>query len=82
MDLTLDDHGVDPDSAVVDCHKAPHLHFAGPTIDVHHADVGTEGIGQIRRVIVRDCLQPGLHALWVIGVGGEGDLLDGLGLVG
>ena len=80
--LTLDDHGVDDVAAVVDRHEAAHLDLAGALVDVHHADVAAERVGEIRRIVVADRLEPGLHPLRMIGVGREGDLLDRLGPVG
>src|SRR3989454_8106028 len=49
-------------------------------VDVHDADVAPERVGEVRRIVVADGFQPRLHTLRVIGVGGEGDLLDGLEL--
>src|SRR6266540_4261009 len=44
--------------------------------------VGAERVGHVRRVVIVDALQAGLHALRQVGVGGEGHVLDGLGAVG
>lgn len=38
--LTLDDHRVDPGSAIIDGQKAPHLHHRGARVDVDHTEVG------------------------------------------
>src|SRR5437867_7295626 len=80
MDLPLDDHRVDDRSAVVHRDEAADLHLTGATIDVHHADVRTKGEGEVRRIVVVDRLEAGLHALRVVRVRGERNLLHGLGL--
>ena len=41
-------------------------------------DVGAERVGHVRRVVVVDALEPGLHAVREVRVGGEGDVLDRL----
>ena len=51
-------------------------------VDVDHRDVAAKGKGQIGWVVVVGGLEPGLHPGWMVGVGGKGNLLDGLGLVG
>ena len=80
MDLPLDDHRVDDVAAVVDGDEAAHLDLAGAAVDVDHADVAAEREGEVRRIVVVHRLQPRLHPLRMVGVGGEGDLLDGLRL--
>src|SRR5690242_8533989 len=82
VDLALDDHGVDDVAAVVYGDEAANLDLAGAAINIHDADVGAEGEGQIRRIIVVHRLQAGLHPLRVVGVGGEGHLLHGDGARG
>src|SRR5207245_7279548 len=72
VDLAFHDHRVDPDAAVVHGHHAPHLDLAGAAVDVDHHYVGAEGEGHVGRVVIGDALQPRLHALWQVGVGGEG----------
>ena len=81
MDLSLHDHGIDDVPAVVDGHEAPDLHLAGALVDVHHADIAAEGIGEVGRIVVAHRLEAGLHPLRVIGVRRERDVLDGLGAV-
>ena len=49
--LTLDDHRVDARPAVVDGDEPPHLHLAGAGVDVDHADVGAERVGEVGRVV-------------------------------
>ena len=82
MDLPFDDHWIDNVAAVVHGDEPPHLHLTGALVDVHHADVRTEGEGEVRRIVVVGGLQSGLHAGRVVGVGGQGNILDGLVLVG
>src|SRR5256886_7876 len=78
VNLALDDHGVDDVAAIVDGDEAPDLHFTGALVDVHDGDVAAERIGQVRRIVVADRLQPCLHPLRMIRVRGERDVLDGL----
>src|SRR5438128_12314059 len=80
VDLALHDHRVDDVAAVVDRDEPADLHFAGARVDVDHADVAAERIGEVRWIVVADRLEPGLHALRMIRVRGEGDVLDGLRL--
>ena len=80
VNLTLDDHRVDDRAAVIDRDEAADLHFAGATVDVDDADVRPEGESEVRRVVVVDRLEPRLHALRVVGVGRERDLLHRLRL--
>jgi hypothetical protein len=42
------------------------------------ADVAAEWEGEVGRIVAVDRFEPGFHPLRVVGVGGEGDLLDGL----
>ena len=78
MDLPVDDHRVDDVPAVVHGHEAAHLHHPRATVDVDDGDVAPEREGEVRRVIVRGRLETCLHALRVVGVGGERDVLDRL----
>ena len=57
------------------------LDFAGALVDVDDGNVAAEGEGEVGRVVVVRRFEAGLHALRMVGVGGEGDLLDGFGLV-
>ena len=82
MNLTFHDHGVDDVAAIVHGNKTANLDLARTLVNVDHADVGAEGEGQIRRIIVIDRLESRLHPLRHIGVCGEGNVLDALGLAG
>ena len=82
MHLALNDHRVDDVAAVVDGDEAPDLDLARAAVDVDHADVAAEGVGEVRRIVVADRLEAGLHPLRMIRVGGEGAVLDRLGLAG
>ena len=62
MDLPLDDHRVDPDAAVVDGHHPLDLPHAGIGVDLDRDGVGPERERQVRRVVVVDAFEPGLHA--------------------
>src|SRR4029453_18298 len=78
VDLTVDDHRVDPDAAVVHGDEAPDLDVGGIGIDVHDGDVGAVGIRQVRRVVDDLRVEPTLHALGqlVAAVGAGGDVFD------
>ena len=78
MHLPLDDHGIDDVAAVVDGHEAADLDLARPSVEVHHADVAPERVGEVRRIVVGDRLEARLHARGVIRVRGQRDLLDRL----
>ncbi len=62
-------------AAVIHREEAANLHFACATIDIHDADVGAEGEGQVGRIVVVHRLQASLHPLREVGVGGERDIL-------
>ena len=47
---------------------------AGVDVDVHHADIGAERIGHVRRIIIAHRLEPRLHARRDFVIGGPGDL--------
>jgi hypothetical protein len=78
VDLPVDDHRVDDVAAVVDGHEAADLDLARALVDVDDADVRAEREREVRRVVVVDRLEAGLHPLRMVGVGGERDLLDRL----
>ena len=78
MDLALDDHRIDADAAIIDRDHAADFHLPRATVDVDDHQVGTERIRHFGRVVVSDTLESGLHPVRKVGVGGEGDLLDGL----
>src|SRR3546814_6204692 len=54
---------------------------AGVGIDVDHADVRAERIGDVRRVVVVDCLEARLHAFRQVVVGRPGNFLHGFVLL-
>src|SRR5947209_6205756 len=56
MDLSLNDHGIDDGAAVIHRHEAANMYFTGTTINIYHADVGPEWVGQVGWVVVVDCL--------------------------
>ena len=76
--LPLDDHRVDARAAVVDRDEAPDLHLAGARVDVDDADVGPEGVGQVRRVVDHGRVEVALDALGQLegAVREHRDLLD------
>src|SRR3954451_15279643 len=82
VDLTVDDHRVDDVAAVVDRHETTYVDLARALVDVDDTDVASEREGQVRRIVVVDCLEPHLHPLREVRVGREGDLLDRLEPVG
>ena len=47
---------------------------AGVDVDVHHADIGAERIGHVRRIVIADGFEARLHARGDLVVGGPGDL--------
>ena len=53
MDLALDDHRVDPGAAVIDRDEPADLHLCRARVDVDHADVGPERVGEVLRVVDR-----------------------------
>src|SRR6266700_4335757 len=81
VDLALHDHRVDAHATVVDRDHLADLPLAGAPVDVHDHAVGAERVGHVRRVVVGDPLKARLHAFGQVGVGGEGDVLDGLGTI-
>ena len=82
VDLSFDDGRVDADPAVIDRHHLADGDLTGPRVDVDDHDIDAEREGHVRRVVVGDTLEACLHPLGDVGVGGEGDVLDGLDLVG
>ena len=78
VDLAVHDHRVDDVAAVVDGHEPADVDLPGPLVDVDDGDVAAEGEGQVRRVVVVDRLEAGLHPGGMVGVGRERDLLDRL----
>ena len=67
VDLTFDDHGIDDVAAIVHSDKTADLDLAGTLVDVYDADVGTEGEGEVGRVVVVDgfeCRLPCPAACW------------------
>ena len=81
-DLPLDDHRVDPHAAVVDGDHPANLPHARVGVDLDRDDVRPERERQVRRVVVVDALEPGLHALRVVRVRRERHVLDRLDLIG
>ena len=77
-DLALDDHRVDPDAAVVDRDDLDRLPLARAAVDLDDDHVRAEREGHVRRVVVRDALEPGLHPVGEVRVRGERDVLDRL----
>ena len=79
VDLALDDHLVDPRAAVVDGYEPSHLHLGRARIDVHHADIGPEGVGEILRVVADLRFEAALDTLGEVAraMGTHRDLLDG-----
>src|SRR3954451_8938306 len=69
VDLAVDDHRVDDVPAVVDGDESADLDLAGALVEIDHADVRAEGEGQVRRVVVVDRLEPGLHPGGMVRVG-------------
>ena len=84
VDLPLDNHWIDLGAAVVHRHVAFQDNVAVVGVDADHRHVGAEGIGEIGRVVESRRLQARLHTLGHIPghVGHQGDLLDGLAVVG
>src|SRR6185503_6899440 len=81
-DLTLDDHRVDPDPAVVDRDHLEHVPHAGLRVYLDLGDVAAERPGHVRRVVVGDALQAGLHAVGHVAVRGDRTVLNGHTTVG
>src|SRR6185503_14150366 len=82
VDLALDDHRVDDVATVVDRNEAAHLYLASAFVDVDDGDVAAKGEGEIRRIVVVRGLETRFHSLRMIGVRGEGDLLNRLRSIG
>src|SRR6516225_8116828 len=82
VNLAVDDHGVYDVAAIIHCHEAPHLDFAGALVDIHHANVSAERESKIRRIVIVDCFEASLETRGNIGVRGEGDLLNRLRFAG
>ncbi len=80
--LAFDDEGVDDVAAVVYGDEATDFDFAGPFVYVYDGDVAAEGEGEVGRIVVVGGFEAGLEVIGVVGVGGEGDFLDGFGLFG
>src|SRR6476469_5620644 len=77
--LTLDDHRVDPGTAVVDREEPTHLYHRGAGIDVDHTEVRAIWIREILRVVTDLGVQPTLDALGQVAgaVRAHRDVLDG-----
>ena len=56
--------------------------LAGEPIDIDDANIGAEGIGEIRRIVIVRRLEAVLHALGDIAVGRHGNLFHSLDLIG
>ena len=84
MHLTLDDHGVDDIAEIVDGGHPLDGGDTGIGVDLHLADIGAGGEGEIGRVEEGALFHAGLEALGVIvrDIGSEHHLAHGLGLVG
>ena len=80
MHLTLDDHRVDSWAAVVDSDEAADLDLAGAGVDIGDADVGTEWIGEVGRVVHALAVEVSLDPVGKFqrAVRQHGDLLDRL----
>src|SRR5579885_1572867 len=80
VNLPFNHHRVDDGAAVINGQEATDMHLAGTPVDIDDADVAAEGVGQVGRVVVVDGFQTRLQIGRAVGVGGEGQLLDGLAL--
>src|SRR5215467_328917 len=80
VDLAFDNHRVDDIAAIVHGNEAPNLHLPGSLVNIDHANIAAEGIGQVRWIVIRDGFETGLHPLGMIGISRKSDLLDRLGL--
>ena len=78
MDLAFDDHRVDAGAAIIQRIELADFGGARIDVDLHHADVGAERIGHVRRVIVADRLETRLDARDRLIVRGERDFLHRL----
>ena len=61
---TLDDHGIDDVSNVVDGDVLLELDLPGIAVDLDNGDVSAEGPGEVLRVEYADCFQSWFGALW------------------
>src|ERR1700689_4596009 len=61
-DLSLDDHGVDPDPAVVDRDHVQDIPDTGFRVNLDRDDVDGERPGEVGRIVVGRVLQARLHA--------------------
>ena len=80
VDLAFDNHRIDDIAAIVHRHEAPDLDLPGSLVEIDHANVTAEGVGQIRWIVIRHGFETGFHPLGVIGVSRKSDFLDRLGL--
>src|SRR5437588_295797 len=80
-DLTLNDHRVDPNTAVINRDHPQNIPHASLGIDFHRHDVRRERPRHIRRVVVGVVLQTRLHAVGHVAVGGHRALLNGHAIV-
>ncbi len=76
--LPLDDHRVDARAAIVQRIEAADFGDTCIDIDIEDADIGAEGIGHVRRIVVGNRLQTGLQPRNCLIVGGKGDFRHGL----
>ena len=84
VDLALNDDGIDLRAAVVHRDVALQLHVAGLRVHLHDSKVGAVREDEVRRIVERCRLQPGLHSFRHVPghVRHERDVLDGLAGVG
>ena len=78
VDLPFDDHRIDPRATIVESVEAAHLGRSGIHVDIDDTDIGAERVGEIRRIVVVDRFQAGLHARRHLVVGGPGEFGHGL----
>lgn len=69
MDLAVNDHRVDAGAAVVQCIETADLGLARGAVNVHHAQVNTEGEREVWWVVVMHGLETWLQAIWWLVVG-------------
>ena len=77
MNLAIYNHGIDDVAAVINGYETSDLYFACAPINIHYADIGAKGEGEIGWIVVVDRLQSSLHTLRKVCVSGKGHLLHG-----